>query len=87
MLHGLHTCIPVGVRAFRTFVAGLLIQLGREVGMLKVQIVPHITDAPPSRVTDDDDLVEPLENMMGRSMFLTVRVVVSVDLKVYQYAC
>ena len=87
MLHGLYTCTPVSWPVFSAVVAGLLIQLGREVGMLKVQIVPHITDAPPSRVTDDDDLVEPLENMMGRSMFLTVRVVVSADLKVHRYCC
>ncbi len=48
-------------------------QLGREAGMLSVKVVPHLTDAPPSRVTDDDDFTEPLESMMDKSMFFTVR--------------
>lgn len=45
---------------------------GREVGVLKVVIVPHLSDTPPSRVTDDDDLTEPLDLMQGRPVFFTV---------------
>lgn len=45
---------------------------GREVGMLKVAIIPHLSDTAPAKPTDDDDLSEPLDRMVGRSLFITV---------------
>lgn len=47
-------------------------QHGREKGMLKVSVLAHLRSTPPKRPTDDDDLPEPLEAMIGRAVYITV---------------